>query len=567
MKYRRIKTIILSTFILIASQGFSQEIFTAITQGKTEMVKQLIEADVNLVLKKNRRGFSPIHFAANFNQLEITKILIENGADFNELGPFGRQPIHWAAASRSDEVLKYLHQLGADLNCKDETNKTPLYLAVTRVRKNNVDYILSQNPEIYMKGRTGFELLYFAIAGNYTPIIDQFLKADFDLQNVAEDGSSLMLAAAQSGSPEMITKFYNLGLDLNQRNDFGEAPIHISITQKNLDVLEKLLELGADVNLTNFVGQNALSMAIKNDSTEYAIYLKSKGGVQLPTVTMNLDYPAFEAPGMEPKLLAPGLISTPNMNERDAMFSPDTDEFYFSRHSAANRMQMTIKRMTKTNQSWSYPETAKFSGSYSDGECFITSDNKNLYLISKRPHDGSEKPSTWEIWVADRVNEEWENFRLFDTTNLKGCFYPSISNNNEILYTSADNDLFLAKLKNGKVESPKKLGKEINTEAGEYNAMISPKGDYIIFTSHGFDDQYGAGDLYISFRNSDQSWTPSLNMGPSINTEALEYCPNISPNGKYFFFTSNKKGTEDIYWMDAAIIDQLREKAFGENQD
>ena len=564
MQHKRIKTIIFTSLLFFASQAFSQEMFTAVVQGNIEKVEQLVEADSTHALKKDARGFSPIHFAANFNQLEIIKLLIENGADINELGPFDRQPVHWAAATKSIDVLKWLHKLGADLNCKDATNKTPLYLAVTRQQKENINYLLSQDVDIETTGRAGFELLYFSITGNYNTIVQHFLDSDFDVKQLAIDGSGLMLAAAQSGNPEMISTFYDLGLDLNQRNEFGEAPVHISITQKNLDVLKKLLELGADINLPNYLGENALSMAIKNDSVAYATFLKSKGAAQANPLKLKINYPGFELPGLEPKLLAPGLISTPNMNERDVMFSPEMDEFYFSRHSAALRMPMTIKKMTKSDQLWSNPETAKFSGKYSDGECFITSDNQNLYLISKRPHDGSQNPSSWEIWVADRENTDWNNFRLFDTTNLKGCFYPSLTKDNELLYTSADNNLFLAKLNNGKVEDIHKLGEEINTEAGEYNAMISPNGDYIIFTSHGFEDQYGAGDLYISFRDEDKSWIPAINMGPSINSESLEYCPNISPDGKYFFFTSNKKGTEDIYWMDASIIDQLKEKVVSE---
>lgn len=88
--------------------------------------------------------------------------------------------------------------------------------------------------------------------------------------------------------------------------------------------------------------------------------------------------------------------------------------------------------------------------------------------------------------------------------------------------------------------------------------MISPKGDYIIFTSHGFEDHLGGGDLYISFRNDDKTWAQAINMGPEINSSFIEYCPNISPDGKYFFFTSKKKGTEDIYWVSTMIIKQLK---------
>lgn len=233
-------------------------------------------------------------------------------------------------------------------------------------------------------------------------------------------------------------------------------------------------------------------------------------------------------------------------------------------HWAATKMPMTIQKMSKLNQVWTEPVTASFSGKFSDGECFITADNKNLFLISQRPHDGEDNPSNWEIWIADRIGDDWDDFRLFDTINLKGCFYPSLTNDGELLFTDANNILFLSKLINGKVDTIKKLGKEINTDGGAYNAMISPKGDYIIFTSHGFEDHYGGGDLYISFRKNDGSWAQSINMGSEINTEATEYCPNISPDEKYFFCTSNKKGTEDIYWVDAAIIESLRSESLDE---
>ncbi len=36
----------------------------------------------------------------------------------------------------------------------------------------------------------------------------------------------------------------------------------------------------------------------------------------------------------------------------------------------------------------------------------------------------------------------------------------------------------------------------------------------------------------------------------------------LPPDGKYFFFTSNKSGNRDIYWVDAKIIKELRPKEF-----
>jgi len=47
-------------------------------------------------------------------------------------------------------------------------------------------------------------------------------------------------------------------------------------------------------------------------------------------------------------------------------------------------------------------------------------------------------------------------------------------------------------------------------------------------------------------------------MGERINTEAGEYKPFVTYDGKYFFFSSSRSGNGDIYWVDAKTIEELR---------
>lgn len=61
-----------------------------------------------------------------------------------------------------------------------------------------------------------------------------------------------------------------------------------------------------------------------------------------------------------------------------------------------------------------------------------------------------------------------------------------------------------------------------------------------------------------SFREAAGSWTEPVNMGAKVNTPFSEYIPYVTPDGKYFFFTTNKTGNRDIYWVDAALIAELR---------
>lgn len=63
----------------------------------------------------------------------------------------------------------------------------------------------------------------------------------------------------------------------------------------------------------------------------------------------------------------------------------------------------------------------------------------------------------------------------------------------------------------------------------------------------------GSGDLYISSRRKDGTWTEAKNLGIAFNRNGYDFCPMASPDGKYFFFT--RKG--DIYWVSMEVIKKL----------
>ena len=77
---------------------------------------------------------------------------------------------------------------------------------------------------------------------------------------------------------------------------------------------------------------------------------------------------------------------------------------------------------------------------------------------------------------------------------------------------------------------------------------ISPDEKILIFGSLGRPDQLFSGgfpysrvDLYISF-NHNGSWTPARQLGHGINSFADDQYPSISPDGRYFFFSSARSG-------------------------
>ena len=63
-------------------------------------------------------------------------------------------------------------------------------------------------------------------------------------------------------------------------------------------------------------------------------------------------------------------------------------------------------------------------------------------------------------------------------------------------------------------------------------------------------------DLYYSKRTPD-GWDTPRNLGAPINSEGNEGFPSFSPDGRYFFFASDRHGEESdwsIYIVDAAVV-------------
>jgi two-component system LytT family sensor kinase len=70
---------------------------------------------------------------------------------------------------------------------------------------------------------------------------------------------------------------------------------------------------------------------------------------------------------------------------------------------------------------------------------------------------------------------------------------------------------------------------------------VAPDQRYIIFSSSGRRGGTGpAGNLYISFRRADGTWEAAPNLGPLLNTDRTEFCPVVSPDGPYLYFTSDR---------------------------
>ncbi|TFG78905.1 MAG: hypothetical protein E4H23_06905, partial [Chrysiogenales bacterium] len=214
---------------------------------------------------------------------------------------------------------------------------------------------------------------------------------------------------------------------------------------------------------------------------------------------------------------------------------------------------------------WTKRSVAPFSGVYSDVDPYITSDGKRLYFSSMRPLDVNGESKDSDIWYVEKnSHNSWGNPVHIENLNTigKDDYYTSITRDGTMYYSIFGNhgspgDICKAKLVNGVYTKPELLESSINTHSNEHDPFIASDESYLIFTSDR-PGGFGRGDLYISIKKTDGTWSEPKNMGDKINSAGYDFCPLVSHDGKYLFFTRNVNRNGDIYWVSSKIIDSFK---------
>jgi dipeptidyl aminopeptidase/acylaminoacyl peptidase len=248
-----------------------------------------------------------------------------------------------------------------------------------------------------------------------------------------------------------------------------------------------------------------------------------------------------------PVLFEPGLVST-GFDDSHAAFAPDGQMLYFLRNTP-DFMHWTVLMSPRVGNGWAEPVIAPFSGRWSDADVFITRDNKRLYFVSTRPVDGQARGDT-DLWVMTREGENWGAPNHIPQLSSTGYeWFPTLTDSGTIYFGSERegglglSDIWRAHWAGDHFSPPENLGPTINSADEEIEPLISPDERWLIFAARGHKPSAGKYDLYITY-NCPSGWTNPRELGAGVNSSAWDFAPRISPDGRRFFFTSNRANTE-----------------------
>ncbi|HME32240.1 MAG TPA: ankyrin repeat domain-containing protein [Terriglobales bacterium] len=114
---------------LLRNSARELDVFEAAVVGDSAGLQALLAKDSTLVKAQSSDGFTPLHLACFFGQLEAAETLIHHQADVDAVSPSRIAVIHSAAASRNAALVKLVLLAGANPNLQQQGGYTALHEA------------------------------------------------------------------------------------------------------------------------------------------------------------------------------------------------------------------------------------------------------------------------------------------------------------------------------------------------------------------------------------------------------------------------------------------------------
>jgi ankyrin len=225
-------------------------------------------------------GITALVLAAREGDMETVKVLVEAGANVNQVTHYGWSPLLVATQNRNYKIGKYLLEHGADPNIANNGGWSPLYIATDNrnieggdypVRAPDMDHLeyitllldkgANVNARVCGKKSTATQC-----AGDSTET-----RTIFTMQWLYEDGATAFWRAAQSGDVALMKLLIARGADAKINTAHKVTPLAVAsgigwvdgITfewseAENLEAVKMCLDLGIDPNVADDEGRTAL---------------------------------------------------------------------------------------------------------------------------------------------------------------------------------------------------------------------------------------------------------------------------------------------------------------------
>lgn len=236
--------------------------------GSTDVNSMFLKDHVKTSLAEKWKFLYPIHIASAFNNNDMLRKLLENGADANQkttnenywtpltlaIGIQTDENIEnrdkeiTSTQSRLIETIKLLLRHGADINLCRENGASPLTIACHKGHERIVDTLVRNGADIQSSMEDGSNPLFIACQEGHANTVNVLLHNNADANRCLKDGTSPLFTACQEGRDTIVKMLLANKADTNLCKTNGESPLYVACQKGYESIVYDLLASEADVD-------------------------------------------------------------------------------------------------------------------------------------------------------------------------------------------------------------------------------------------------------------------------------------------------------------------------------
>lgn len=240
---------------------------------------------VELLLKKNQSGETPLYVAAEYGCVDLVKEMIKyyDSEAASMKAKNGFDAFHIAAKQGNLEVLKVLMEMHSELSMTfDQNNTTPLHSASEQGHIEVVNYLLEKNSSMANIARSNLKTALHSCArkGHLEVVKALSHKVPGIVGRPDKKGQTALHMAVKGQNVEVVNELIaaDNGL-INMVDKKDNTALHITTRKGRVEIVWALLNHKEIINkeVINKYGETALDTAERFGRSEIAIILQQHG--------------------------------------------------------------------------------------------------------------------------------------------------------------------------------------------------------------------------------------------------------------------------------------------------
>ncbi|XP_056591273.1 ankyrin-2 isoform X3 [Triplophysa dalaica] len=253
---------------------------------------------VNRTTENGKSGFTPLHIAAHYGNVNVATLLLNRGAAVDFTARNGITPLHVASKRGNINMIALLLDRGAQIDAKTRDGLTPLHCAARSGHDPGVEILLERGAPILARTKNGLSPLHMSAQGDHVECVKHLLQHKAPVDDVTLDYLTALHVAAHCGHYRVTKLLLDKKTNPNARALNGFTPLHIACKKNRVKVMELLVKYGASIqaitesgltpihvgafmghlNIVLLLLQNGASPDICNVRGETALHMAARAG-------------------------------------------------------------------------------------------------------------------------------------------------------------------------------------------------------------------------------------------------------------------------------------------------